>query len=84
MKVQIIGDEVWADGHLVALLVEHQTPATVQDDFRHWLEGAAVIMPTIHDEKLDAADKVFARIEGAARGAFVKVEDVARNMGVKV
>jgi hypothetical protein len=48
MDIQIIADEIHADGYLVARLSAKGVPATVLDEFEHHLENA-----TLHEEACD-------------------------------
>lgn len=41
-RIQVIGDEVWADGYRVATLVTDGVPATVRLAFRDGLKAPAV------------------------------------------
>lgn len=39
-RIQVIGDEVWADGYRVATLVTDGVPATVSEPLRVALDGS--------------------------------------------
>ena len=41
-RIQVIGDDVWADGYRVATLVTDGVPATVSEPLRAALDGREV------------------------------------------
>lgn len=90
MNVQAIGDEVYADGWLVAFLATDTRCASAIDQFRDWLENAQVI-----DDREEPAPDVVVKDSGTEsyeaalqdvatsitpfiRGGLVRVSDLHR------
>lgn len=89
MNVQTIGDEVYADGWLVALLATDTGCASAIDLFRDWLEHATVAddrpdepEPTPPEQGADsyeaALQDVATSITPFIRGGLVRVSDLHR------
>lgn len=90
MNVQAIGDEVYADGWLVALLAVDTGCASAIDAFRDWLEHACVADDASEDVPEKRAEDVGdyeAALQDVAtsitpfvRGGLVRVADLHRVM----
>lgn len=89
MNVQAIGNEVYADGWLVALLATDTGCASAIDTFRDWLEHAQVAddreepedkpMPEQGADSYEAAlQDVATSITPFIRGGLVRVSDLHR------
>lgn len=90
MNVQAIGDEVYADGWLVALLAKDSGCASAIDQFRDWLENAESTEPEVdafgHEVPREPdADSYEAALQDVAtsitpfiRGGLVRVSDLHR------
>lgn len=89
MNVQAIGDEVYADGWLVALLATDTGCASAIDEFRSWLENAQVAddreEPEDKPTPEQGADSYEAALQDVAtsltpfiRGGLVRVSDLHR------
>lgn len=87
MNVQTIGNEVYADGWLVALLAKDSGCASATDEFRYWLEHATVAddRPDEPEPPEQGADSYEAALQDVAtsitpfiRDGLVRVSDLHR------
>lgn len=76
MNVQTIGDEVYADGWLVALLAKDSGCASAIDQFRDWLEHAPPEQGAASYEA--ALQDMATSITPFIRGGLVRVSDLHR------
>jgi hypothetical protein len=66
MDIQVIADEIHADGYLVARLSAAGVPSTVLGEFEHLLQGATLgEQPEACDGDSDTSESVDFAIDGA-------------------
>ena len=70
MKLSVIGDDIFADGELVARLCDQGVGASVRGEFIEMLDGYDG-----DDEKVDT-DKVEQALMKVAKGGLIRVSEI--------
>lgn len=74
MKLQIIGDDIFAEGIMVARMCEG-LPATLEGEVREIIDGAC------DEDKIDVADLV-KKIKDKQKGGLIRVSDLQEVLDV--